>query len=177
MQTYREDLISMGADPGDDNFIAMLLGSLPSSYDPYLAALTATSALLATKISPDVYIRGIGDEADRRSLKHRTKGGDKEVAFGAKTSSKGGRFSKGKDKANVECFNCHKKGHVKADFWAKGGGKEGQGPKGKGKRPQANAAKDNDADDLWMANASEDDMEWEEMVMDNLAGWVEVGNE
>jgi hypothetical protein len=36
LQTIREDLISMGADPGDDNFIAILLGSLPISYDPYL---------------------------------------------------------------------------------------------------------------------------------------------
>ena len=36
-------------------------------------------------------------------------------------------------KKNVECFNCKKKGHYKADCWAPGGGKEGQGLKGKGK--------------------------------------------
>jgi hypothetical protein len=28
-----------------------------------------------------------------------------------------------------ECFNCHKKGHIARDCWAKGGGKEGQGPR------------------------------------------------
>jgi hypothetical protein len=26
---------------------------------------------------------------------------------------------------NVECFNCHKKGHKKVDCWVKGGRKEG----------------------------------------------------
>jgi hypothetical protein len=168
MQTYREDLIVMGADPGDDNFITMLLGSLLSSYDPYLAALTATSMLLTQKLSPDIYIRGISDEADHRALKNQSKGSDKEVAFMAKSLSKGGRFSKGKDKSNVECFNCHKKGHMKADCWAKGGSKEGQGPKGEGKRLQANMAKDNNADDLWMAY----DGEWEDKVIENLSGWM-----
>jgi transposase InsO family protein len=29
----------------------------------------------------------------------------------------------------VECYNCHKKGHKRHDSWAKGGGKEGQGPR------------------------------------------------
>jgi hypothetical protein len=32
-------------------------------------------------------------------------------------------------KHDVECYNCHKRGHMKADCWAKGGGKEGQGPR------------------------------------------------
>ena len=51
---------------------------------------------------------------------------------------------KGNEKAlnadsNVVCHNCKKKGHKKADSWAKGGGKEGQGPKqkkGNGKKSE-----------------------------------------
>ena len=44
-----------------------------------------------------------------------------------------------------ECYNCKKKGHISADCWAKGGGKEGQGPRGRkgtGKKNQANQAED-----------------------------------
>ena len=37
--------------------------------------------------------------------------------------------SKRKPKKDIECHNCHKCGHIKADCWAKGGGKEGQRPK------------------------------------------------
>ena len=37
---------------------------------------------------------------------------------------KGGKFAeKSSGDPNMECYNCHKKGHM-----AKGGGKEGQGP-------------------------------------------------
>jgi len=33
----------------------------------------------------------------------------------------------------LKCFNCQKKGHKKADCWAEGGGKAGQGLRGRGK--------------------------------------------
>ena len=44
-------------------------------------------------------------------------------------------LTKGKDKhacnKDKECYNCKKKGHIALECWAKGGGKEGQGPKGR----------------------------------------------
>ena len=53
----------------------------------------------------------------------------------------------GKDRGgnkDKDCYNCNKKGHIKSECWAKGGGKEGQGPKerkGTGKKKnQANQA-------------------------------------
>jgi hypothetical protein len=65
-----------------------------------------------------------------------------------------GESSKGKSisnsKKDIECYNCHKKGHRKSNCWAKGGGKEDQGPKGKGKvRDNAKAAFDDDGA-LWV---------------------------
>jgi hypothetical protein len=57
-------------------------------------------------------------------------------------------------KENIGCFKCHKQGHVKADCWANNCDKEGQGPKGKGKKKsaegEANTPKDAE-DGVWMA--------------------------
>jgi len=65
---------------------------------------------------------------------------------------------------SIECFNCRKRRHTKAECWAKGGGKEGEGPCGKGKEKSdskalvasANAAtstkgKTKEVDATWMA--------------------------
>ncbi|KAF7345981.1 Retrovirus-related Pol polyprotein from transposon TNT 1-94 [Mycena venus] len=152
LQTLRTDLIGMGADPGDDNFTAIILGLLPPSYDPYLSAIMATSTLLAKTLSPDDLIRGLNEEADHRSLKNKSRKDNRDIAFSV-GDGKGGR-GKGGSKPNVECYNCHKKGHIKADCWAKGGGKEGKGPQGKGKgkgKESANAAANKDNDGVWMA--------------------------
>jgi hypothetical protein len=62
LQKYREDLTAMGARPSDEDFIAIIMGSLPVSFDPYIAALSATSSYMPTPLSPDTYIRGISDE-------------------------------------------------------------------------------------------------------------------
>ena len=106
----------------------MLLGSLPRSYNSYLSAVTTALSVLGTKLTPDALMLSIIDEFDRRTVKSRqSKDKGKDVAFHAESGSrkpwKGGQGSK----KSVKCFNCHRKGHVKADCWAKGG-KEGQGP-------------------------------------------------
>ena len=63
--------------------------------------------------------------------------------------------------SDKECFNCHKKGHMAKDCWSKGGGKEGQGPKkkGKGRQDRTNQATDNINDSLdiaYMTTSSSD---------------------
>ena len=76
--------------------------------------------------------------------------------FGASDRSKGSS-KKGGSKKDVECFNCHKKGHYAADCWAKGGGKEGQGPRNKKKKESASSAKVHEADGIWaMEDLGED---------------------
>ena len=67
---------------------------------------------------------------------------------------------------DIECYNCHKKGHKKADCWAKGGGKEGQGPRMKLKKEKEEQKEESantaggDEDRVWMAmaNSSGDEM-------------------
>ena len=64
---------------------------------------------------------------------------------------------------------------MRKDCWAKGGGKEGQKPKGKGRRDEANVAesKAGDNDEIWMAEALDSDEEWLAEVEQNLAGWTD----
>jgi len=60
----------------------------------------------------------------------KSKKDEKDAAFyaggGSKDGKQGGKQGGRKD---ITCHNCSKHGHVKADCWAPGGGKEGQGPK------------------------------------------------
>src|ERR1700761_6180978 len=84
---------------------------------------------MGTPLTSSMVISLLLDEHDRRVLKKPKEG--QEEALGADAGKKK------KSKKDVECFNCKKKGHMKSDCWAKGGGKEGQGPK---KKSQDNAA-------------------------------------
>jgi len=149
LRTMREDLAAMGHSPSDDDFYAIVLGSLPPSYDSFISALNATSSVLGAFLSPDDLMQTTTEEYDRRVL---AKGGKKEenVAFHA-----GDNGGKGKRNPHIKCFNCNKKGHKKADCWAEGGGKASQGPKGKAKAKESTSdGKDKDKDKPKAATAS-----------------------
>ena len=76
--------------------------------------------------------------------------------FYTSTGNSSNNRSQGGKRTNrdIECFNCHKKGHKKIDCWAKGGRKEGQGPKSKPKKEEFKKETANTADNedgVWMA--------------------------
>ena len=125
LRMMREDLASMGHSPSEDDFYAIVIGSLPPSYDPYVSALNATSSVLGTFLSPDDLMQTITDEYERRNL-GRTAKREENIAFTAEDDGRKGRSA-------LTCFNCGKKGHKKADCWGEGGGKAGQAPWQKGK--------------------------------------------
>ena len=133
LRNIREELAALSESIPDRDFTAIILSSLPKFYDTYLSAITATLSVLGKEVNPDALILSIINEYDHRSVKNRQMKdkGKLDAAFFAGGSSKGGMGGK-RGKSDVECFNCHKKGHKKADCWAKGGGKEGQGPRLKG---------------------------------------------
>ena len=45
LQTIQEDLASMGESLTENNYYAIIMGSLPTSYDSYISALNATSSI------------------------------------------------------------------------------------------------------------------------------------
>ena len=170
----REDLASMGEPLIENNFYAIIMGSLPPSYDPYISALNTTSSVMGKQPSANDLMLSITEEYERCALKIRGSKKDDNAAFYSNDTDKGkrGGSSSKKDK---ECHNCHKKRHFKADCWAKGGRKEGQGPKqkGKGKEKESAAAaqekkeekkedkpKDEEA---WMTIATDDTLKWDSL--------------
>jgi hypothetical protein len=123
LRTMREDLAAMGHTPGDDEFYAIILGSLPYSFEPFISALNATSSVLGTVLSPDELMQAFTDEYDRRNLGKSSKKVEENVAF----STEEGNGRKGNGQRG-KCYNCGKPGHRKDDCWAEGGGKEDQKP-------------------------------------------------
>ena len=133
LRTMREDLAAMGQALSEDDFYAIILGSLPASYDPYISAVNATSSVLGKTISADDLMLTVTEEYKCRNLRNKTGKKDEDAAFHSTDSGKGQKGGLNLKKKNIECHNCHKKGHYKSECWAPGGGKEGQGPKQKGK--------------------------------------------
>ncbi len=119
----RQQLAAMGKTVPDSKYALILMGSLPPSYQPTLSAISVATEMSGTTPTPAIVTKLATDEYDRRTLRG-GKAQDEAFATVADARRRG--------KKQVECFNCHKKGHVKADCWAKGGGKEGQGPRRRG---------------------------------------------
>jgi len=118
----KEQLAAMGATIMDEEYANVLLGSLPEAYNNMMNSITAAADINGKPITPSLVIRLVTGEYDRRSLKKGKGKANTDEAFSANRQKRGRR--------NVECFNCHRKGHIRADCWAKGGGKEGQGLQG-----------------------------------------------
>src|SRR5271154_4019935 len=115
--------------------------SLPPSYKPFVDSFwgTQTSSDLKTIKSEDVITRILSEFRRRRSDKERDdwESANSAVGHGKRTSKK--------RNPDIECSNCHKKGHSHAQCYAKGGGNEGQGPRQKRAREEEEKKKKEEA--------------------------------
>jgi hypothetical protein len=145
MLQRHENLMKMGSEISDTRLNTMIMSSLPESYRPTLQTITAserastlTSGSQTNRMKSADLIAFLIEEAQHRVINdERSKNSEQALAAHGKRKGKGkADRGKGKDKAlnadsDITCHNCKKPGHKKADCWAKGGGKEGQGPKQK----------------------------------------------
>jgi hypothetical protein len=141
----------------DRDYLDTLLASIPRSYEGSISLLNGALFLTKTKITADSFRAYLLDEYEHRVLmeKEDAKAGKKEGKDGKdKAFAMDSTKKKDKDKCKVECHNCHKKGHMKANCWAKGSSKEGQGLRQQGRvsdsAASASAGKDKDAIEAWV---------------------------
>src|SRR6267142_2635258 len=147
----REQLAAMGKAVMDEDYTDTLLASLPASYNGAVSSMS-TSMRLGTKVlTSEIFEQFILDESEHRQVKDKYAESRNEALATESGSQKG--KDKSKDKKKVECYNCHKTGHYKSECWAKGGGKEGQGPRrGKGaKEDAAPAEEEQEETEAWAA--------------------------
>ena len=166
LRTMQEDLATMGHTPDSDDFYVIILELLPSSFEPFISTLNATSSVLGTVLSPDELMQAFADEYDRRSL-GKTSKKEENAAFSA---AEGG-WKKGKGKKKGKCNNCSKPGHWARDCWEEGGRKEGQKPnwKEKGKKDkQDGSSKEKEKPKLKDTAKAEEDAAWMALCLSDL---------
>ena len=115
----------MGGIIDYEDFMLVILGSIPQSYNTYIATIMATSSLMDKTLLSTNLIDAIRDEADRCTIKNpKSKKGKQDMAYVAgQTSGKGKKDGEDlkKSKKNVRCYNCKNLGHIAKDCWVKRG--------------------------------------------------------
>ncbi len=122
LTNYRKQLVVMGQSIPDQQYADILIVSLPPCYNMHLCAITTNADETGNPINPTRVIKFICNNYDKHMIGKEADKKSEDQAFAA-------QLRKRKNKSDIECFNCKKKGHFKAECWAKGGGKEGQGPR------------------------------------------------
>jgi hypothetical protein len=148
LQVMKEKLASLGSNIPELEFAYILLRSLPPSYQGIISAINASADFAKATITPASVTRLTLDEYDR--LQGDKPKSDADEAFGASSQArKPGRRGK---RSDIECYNCKKRGHTKAECWGKGGGQEGQWPQrgGASANNATTAAETNDIE-AWAA--------------------------
>ena len=162
MITTRKELASLSHSIDPDDFAAMLISSVPMSYDSTISAMTTSAKITRLDLTPDVIMTTLIDDYDRCQTKSGKKSSSGEDAAYSVNLSR---------KFSGNCHNCQKKGHKAEDCWEEGGGKAGQRPKwkwkGHGKGKSKDKARTADAeggelDGVWFAHAAgpDDEDDW-----------------
>jgi hypothetical protein len=131
LNRLRQIMAGMGAIVNNEDYAAIIMGSLPDTYRPIISTLEAAAGYSTKVVTAQELITAVNVEYEHRLLcnpQSAKKGGNAALHMGNGTCQ-----GQGATKDTV-CYNCNKTGHFKTGCWAKGGGKEGQRPTGQGRR-------------------------------------------
>jgi hypothetical protein len=132
----KDELLAMGSVMKDDEFVETILASLPQSFRSLISSIVHSASISGVSVTPTNLVRILREEGQQKAIEARGTASS-EMAMSAEK----GKERQKKGKSQKKCHNCGKPGHFKADCWAPGGGKEGQGPKQKGKDKSVSVAK------------------------------------
>lgn len=135
LQRLHAKYASAGGVLDSAQFTAIILTAMPESFWPMLHSLVATNRVMNRKLTPTDIVNHITEAAQHNAIFNERKTGD--AALFTKRSRPSHSHI---DKSKSTCNNCGKKGHWKDDCWSKGGGKEGEKPKGSGRRKKKESA-------------------------------------
>jgi hypothetical protein len=128
LQALRAKYASAGGRLDPPQFTAIILSAMPEKYRPLLHALIATTRANSQTLNPNDLISHITEAAKHDFVQAQAKKDD--AALAARVAGKRGNQTN-PPKREGKCDNCGKEGHWQVDCWSKGGGKEGQRPKGR----------------------------------------------
>jgi hypothetical protein len=133
MLTRRDNLVEMGSMISTTRFATMIMASLPGSYRSAIQTITAAekmSSISGTSktMSPTDLMGFFMEEAEHRVINDERSKAAESALLGHRKGNKKNTLNP-KERSDKTCENCKKQGHTKPECWAKGGGKEGEGPK------------------------------------------------
>jgi hypothetical protein len=123
-------MAGMGAIVDDEDYTAIIMGSLPDIYQ-ISSTLEGAVGYSSKVVTAQELLTAVNVEYEHRLLRNpQSARKDRNATLHAGNSTRQGR---GEMKDTI-CYNCNMTGHFKMDCWSKGGRKEGRRPTGQGRR-------------------------------------------
>ena len=131
----RDNLLKIGSMLSDNRFNILIRSSLPELYRSTLQTVIALKCIIKLSagqlhsIKANDSIAFIIEEAQHWVINDDcTKNTESALAACMEKSLKSKGKKKDKSRSDITCGNCKESGHLQDNFYAKGGGKEGQAP-------------------------------------------------